>query len=168
MLLTPWQHPWHGLRSIVKMTGTLPKPCKRPDSMLLVITGEMCMSQPHRDVFMVHQFFHRWEVHSSHHQTARKGVPYIMDVKCASPAFAQPVRMLSTRSGREYLYRHRRPPLSASLFILTAFSVVVNTSFIGTRRLSPFFVHVACLVIVCCGSTHLPLLRCGRTGEAQP
>jgi hypothetical protein len=33
--------------------------------------------------------------------------------------------------------------LTASLFILTAFSVVVNTSFIGTRRLAPFFTYVA-------------------------
>jgi hypothetical protein len=71
---------------MVKIAGTLPNPCKRPDSMRLVITGEMRMSQRHRDVFMVHQFFHRWEVHSSHHQTARKGVPHIMKHEIFKPS----------------------------------------------------------------------------------
>jgi hypothetical protein len=77
-------------RSIGTMTGTLPKPYKRPDSMLLVITGEMGMSQPHRDVFMVHQFCHRWEVHSSHHQTARRGVPHIMQREIVKPSLRPP------------------------------------------------------------------------------
>jgi hypothetical protein len=35
--------------------------------------------QRHRDIFMGHQFFHRWEVHSSHHQMARKGVPKVRE-----------------------------------------------------------------------------------------
>jgi hypothetical protein len=54
--------------------------------MLLVITGKMRTSQRHRDVFRVHQFFHRWEVHSSHHQTARKGVLHIMKHEIFKPS----------------------------------------------------------------------------------
>lgn len=48
------------------------------------------MLQPHRDVFMVHQFFHRWEVHSSHHQTARRGVLHIMKREIFKPSLRPP------------------------------------------------------------------------------
>ena len=63
-------------------------PFKRPDSTLLVIPGEMRIAPRHRDVFMVHQFLHRWEVHSSHHQTARKGVPQVMEREIFKPSLA--------------------------------------------------------------------------------
>jgi hypothetical protein len=77
-------------RSVGTMTGTLSEPCKRPDSMPLVITGEMGIPQPHRDVFMVHQFCHRGEVHSSHQRTARRGVPHIMQRAICKPSLCPP------------------------------------------------------------------------------
>ena len=46
------------------------------------------MSQCHRDIFMIHQFFYRWEVHSSHHQTGRKGVPQVIERENFKPGFA--------------------------------------------------------------------------------
>ena len=46
----------------------------------------MRISQQHRDIFMGHQFLHRWEVHSSHHQTARQGVPQVIEREIFKPA----------------------------------------------------------------------------------
>ena len=73
-------------QSLRIMTETLPEPRERPASMPLVITGEMDIAQPHCDVFMVHHFCHRWDVHSSHHQTARRGVPHIMPREILKPS----------------------------------------------------------------------------------
>jgi hypothetical protein len=49
-----------------------------------VIVREIRIAQRHRDIFIGHQFLHRWAVHSSHHQTARKGVLQVREREISS------------------------------------------------------------------------------------
>jgi hypothetical protein len=91
----------------------------------------MRISQRHRDVFMVHQFFHRGKSTPAITRRLAK-VCRKSCVKFSSPALrtASSNAERKERLGSTVVAAEDR--LSASVFILTAFSVVVNTSFMGT------------------------------------
>src|SRR2546429_1936035 len=119
----------------------LTKVLKRTHGPLLVIGGQMRVAERHRNPFMPQQVFHRGQVHTCHHQTAREGMPQVMKCEIVQSRFAY--RTLECRPkiaiwSTVWCAKHWT---SVEASILTALSVAVNTSFIGMLRLSPFFAY---------------------------
>src|SRR5215813_13944347 len=102
-----------------------------------MIAGEMCVSECHADVLVPHQSLHRWQIDATHGQPTRKGIAQVIEGEIHHTHLAYCMRNAVRKDRYGVPVRVRSIGPSADILILTACNVAVNTSFIGTLRLSP-------------------------------